>query len=159
MNKGRYLLPAPVGNALSRLPLYPGSALFAFWINLAIAKHLPQDVLSLMEGKKFRINVTDAQLVFDFQWTIRNFAPCRNNEGADLTIAASAHDFLLLAQRKEDPDTLFFGRRLEMDGDTELGVLVKNSLDAIDVPLLDLESLKPQRVLECFERLVLRHNP
>jgi hypothetical protein len=33
---------------------------------------------------------------------------------------------------QEDPDTLFFSRRLAMEGDTELGLLIKNTLDAID---------------------------
>ncbi len=40
--------------------------------------------------------------------------------------------FLALALRREDPDTLFFTRRLVMTGDTELGLIVKNLLDAID---------------------------
>ena len=43
-----------------------------------------------------------------------------------------------LALRREDPDTLFFTRRLVMTGDTELGLVVKNALDAIDWPRLAL---------------------
>ena len=39
---------------------------------------------------------------------------------------------LALALRREDPDTLFFKRRLVMTGDTDLGLVVKNALDAID---------------------------
>jgi predicted lipid carrier protein YhbT len=52
-----------------------------------------------------------------------------------------------VARRQEDPDTLFFSRRLAMEGDTELGLLVKNTIDAIELPVLDLESLKPSQVL------------
>ena len=66
---------------------------------------------------------------------------------ADLKISASAHDFMLLARRQEDPDTLFFSRRLSMEGDTELGLLVKNTLDAIELPLLDMEQFKPLQLL------------
>jgi predicted lipid carrier protein YhbT len=51
----------------------------------------------------------------------------------------------LLARRLEDPDTLFFSLRLSMEGDTELGLLVKNTLDAIDAPLVTLEQFKPSR--------------
>jgi predicted lipid carrier protein YhbT len=36
-----------------------------------------------------------------------------------------------LALRREDPDTLFFSRRLVLEGDTELGLVVKNALDAM----------------------------
>jgi len=34
--------------------------------------------------------------------------------------------------REEDPDTLFFNRKLVIEGDTELGLIVKNLLDSID---------------------------
>lgn len=68
---------------------------------------------------------------------------------ADLTLSATAHDFLLLAQRRQDPDTLFFSRRLSMEGDTELGLVVKNALDAIELPVLDPrqwpDTLHPRR--------------
>ncbi|MDP3863323.1 MAG: SCP2 sterol-binding domain-containing protein, partial [Rhodoferax sp.] len=66
---------------------------------------------------------------------------------ADLTISASAHDFVKLARREEDPDTLFFNRRLAMEGDTELGLLVKNTIDAIELPVMNLESFRPPHVL------------
>jgi predicted lipid carrier protein YhbT len=36
----------------------------------------------------------------------------------DLAISANAQDFMLLAQRQQDPDTLFFNRRLVMEGDS-----------------------------------------
>jgi predicted lipid carrier protein YhbT len=152
MNQGRFALPAAVGKLLSLLPVYPGSAIFVIGLNLAIAKHLPSDVQDSLNGKKFRIRVVDAQLAFDFEWRNGAFVACRNNGEADLTIAASAHDFLLLAQRQEDPDTLFFSRRLAMDGDTELGLLVKNTLDAIDGPVFDLGRLAPDRVFSRHKR-------
>lgn len=146
MNQGRYALPSPIGKLLSLLPVYPGSAIFVLGLNLAIAKHMPPDVQASLTGKKFRIKVVDARLAFDFEWRNGTFAASRNSGAADLTIAANAHDFLLLAQRQEDPDTLFFSRRLAMDGDTELGLLVKNTLDAIDVPVFDLGRFAPGRV-------------
>ena len=55
----------------------------------------------------------------------------------DLTIAANAADFLALARREQDPDTLFFSRRLVMEGDTELGLMLKNMLDAMDLSVFD----------------------
>ena len=44
--------------------------------------------------------------------------------------------FLLLASRQEDPDTLFFRRRLVIEGDTELGLAVKNLVDSLDPDLM-----------------------
>ena len=41
-------------------------------------------------------------------------------------------DSVYAGLRDEDPDTLFFARRLTIEGDTELGLMVKNALDALD---------------------------
>lgn len=147
MSQNRFLLPEPVGKLLSFLPVYPGSLLFATGLNIALGSNLPDDVKQSLSGKKLRIKVTDARLSFDFQWNNGRFAACSNQGEPDLTISASAHDFLLLARREEDPDTLFFSRRLAMEGDTELGLLVKNTLDAIDLPVFELGKLAPARVL------------
>ncbi len=38
-----------------------------------------------------------------------------------------------LAAREVDADTLFFSRRLVMQGSTELGLIVRNAIDAIDL--------------------------
>ena len=147
MHAKPFLLPKPLGQLLSRLPAYPGSLLFVTGLNLALAKHLAPDVTHMLLGKKPRLRVTDAHLAFDFAWGNGRFAACRNQGVADLTISASAHDFVLLARRQEDPDTLFFSRRLSMEGDTELGLLVKNSLDAIELPVFNLEQFKPVQLL------------
>lgn len=147
MSQSRFLLPEPVGKLLSMLPAYPGSLLFATGLNIALKGNLPDDVQQSLNGKKLRIRVTDAQLSFDFRWTNGRFAACPRDGEPDLTIGACAHDFLLLARRQEDPDTLFFSRRLSMEGDTELGLLVKNTLDAIELPVFELGKLAPARVL------------
>ncbi|MEO5660190.1 MAG: SCP2 sterol-binding domain-containing protein [Polaromonas sp.] len=140
-------LPQPVGALLSTLPAYPGSLLLVSALNLVLAKQLPDDVRQLLLNKKLRINVRDARLTFDFAWSGQRFAACAKQQATDLTLSASAHDFLRLAQRQEDPDTLFFSRRLSIEGDTELGLVVKNALDALELPVFDLQQWAPQQVL------------
>lgn len=132
---------------MSRLPAYPGSLLFVTGLNLALARMLAPDVTNMLLGKKLRLCVTDTQWCFDFEWVNGRFSVCQHKGAADLMISASAYDFVLLARRQEDPDTLFFSRRLSMEGDTELGLLVKNTLDAIELPVLNLEQFKPAQVL------------
>lgn len=146
----QHTAPPPVAAILSRLPSYPGSLLLVTALNLVLARQLPDDVKERLRGQRVRIQVRDAGLRFDFNWHGQQFRTCRPNKQTDLTISASAHDFLLLAQRQEDPDTLFFNRRLSMEGDTELGLLVKNALDALDLPVFNLAGLTPPAV---FERL------
>ena len=150
MTSPTYLIPKPLGDVLSRLPVYPGSLLFVAALNLALARHLGGDVAPLLAGRKLRLRVTDTHWVFDFEWCKGRFVARQLGAqwvDADLTISASAYDFLLLSRRQEDPDTLFFCRRLAMEGDTELGLLVKNTLDAMDMPPFTLESFHPRRVL------------
>ena len=147
MSQKRHLLPDFIGKAMSLLPAYPGSLLFVTGLNMALKARIPQDVQQSLTGKRMRIQVTDARVAFDFTWKRGGFVAGWNGGDTDLTIAASAHDFLLLAQRKEDPDTLFFSRRLLMEGDTELGLMVKNTLDAIDMSAFDLALLTPNRLI------------
>ena len=147
MSEKTWLIPKPVGQVLGRLPGLPGSMLFVTALNLALAKQLNPDVTQMLVGKKLRLCVLDAQWTFDFEWRKNRFVACQNAGSADLTISASAHDFVKLARRQEDPDTLFFNRRLAMEGDTELGLLVKNTIDAIELPVMNLETFKPQHVM------------
>ena len=138
-------LPAvssPLALLLTRLPAYPGSVLFATGLNMSLLPLMPLDVLAMLEGRVLRIHSTDMGLAFDFECRQGRFHAVQPGRTIDLTIAAAARDFYLLARRQEDPDTLFFSRRLTMEGDTELGLIVKNTLDS-----LDLAELEPARVL------------
>ena len=144
------LLPAPIGALLARLPAYQGSALLAGLLNRVLLPQLPADVLAILENRGLRIAVRDARLQFDFSYANGRFVALPAGQVSDLTISASAHDFLRLAQRQEDPDTLFFARRLSMQGDTELGLVVKNALDALDAPVFDLRQWAPGKVWARF---------
>lgn len=129
----------PVLGALGRrLPAWPGSLLCVAALNLVVRPHLPDDVRASLRGKHLRVHVKDAGVAFDFTWRETGFAALREGPVPDLEIGAGARDFVALARREQDPDTLFFSRRLSMEGDTELGLLVKNTLDAVDVPLTEL---------------------
>ncbi|MEW8562257.1 MAG: SCP2 sterol-binding domain-containing protein, partial [Candidatus Thiodiazotropha sp.] len=75
---------------------------------------------------------------------------------ADLSITGTVYDYLLLISGKEDPDTLFFQRHLVMDGDTGLGVHLKNMLAAVELDQLPLPmDVRPyiDRLLRVYENL------
>ena len=139
----RFEVPPLVGSLLGRLPAWPGSVLFVTGLNLTLSRQLPADVGAALEGKSLRIQVRDASVAFDFTWQAGSFtARPRQPQQPDLTIAASAADFVALARREQDPDTLFFSRRLVMEGDTELGLMVKNTIDALELPVFDPRQLR-----------------
>lgn len=130
--------PKPLAAVLERLPSFPGSVVLATALNALLASQLPDDVKQIMAGRTFRIHVRDARVSFDFSWNGTRFTPLGRHPQPDLVISASGPDFLRIARRQEDPDTLFFNRRLSMEGDTELGLVVKNTLDALELPVFDL---------------------
>lgn len=138
-----FQLPDPMRQLLARLPAWPGSVLFVTGLNLLVAPGLPADVRQQLAGRPLRIQVRDAGVAFDFAWQGQAFAALgRQTQAPALVIAANAVDFWALARREQDPDTLFFSRRLVMEGDTELGLLVKNTLDAMEMPVLDPRQLR-----------------
>jgi len=146
MNNQPFILPKPVSNVLSFLPGYSQTFLFVQTINLALGNTLRSEVLQPLRGKLISIHVIDAGVSFYFSLNHKGMVACRRTREPELTISASAYDFLMLALRKEDPDTLFFSRRLCMEGDTELGLLVKNTLDALELPPFDLRALSPKNI-------------
>ena len=137
----KFIIPQPIGSLVSLLPRYPHSLLFTRAINLALGKKMRDEVWQPLYGKQVCIRVVDAGLTFHFTLCKSGMIACHAPAVADLCISASAQDFILLALRKEDPDTLFFSRRLVMEGDTELGLLAKNTLDAMELPPLDFRCL------------------
>lgn len=147
MNIQSFTIPKPVGKILGILPGYPQTMLFVQAINLVLGKTLRSSVLQPLQGKLISIQVNDAKVTFYFTLNRNGMIASRRVREPDLTISANAYDFLMLALRKEDPDTLFFSRRLCMEGDTELGLLVKNTLDALELPPFDLRSISPARIL------------
>lgn len=91
-----------------------------------------------LQGKWLKISILDLQLdwwiSFDQDQLI--MASPKDNIAEDVSFSANGDDLILIAGRKQDPDTLFFQRRLKIEGDTELGLEVKNLIDAIDIDQL-----------------------
>lgn len=90
-----------------------------------------EDRLKDLEGKRLCIHVTDIPLTLSF--TINHSQLFRSrSDHWNARISGEFADFWLLATRAEDPDTLFFNRRLNIEGSTEVSLTIKNLLDALD---------------------------
>lgn len=151
-----FTLPAPLARLGNKLPQLPPTLALVTGLNLALGRLIPREPLEMLTGKRFVIRVKDAGMTLRFGYNGRRFHPLFDTASPDLAISARARDFIALLAREEDPDTLFFNRRLLMEGDTDLGLLVKNTLDAVDWPRLDPEALHPFRLLA---RIRLRLGP
>jgi predicted lipid carrier protein YhbT len=124
---------------LGLLPEAPPAQLFALALNAGICFGLvSRSALEPLSGKTVSLETSDLGTRVRLGYDGNRFKAYRGSAPTDLTIRSSVSGYLALALRREDPDTLFFTRRLVMTGDTELGLVVKNALDAIDWPRLPL---------------------
>jgi predicted lipid carrier protein YhbT len=122
--------PAPLASLVARLPVAPPSLAFCIAANRLLWPELEALDWQPLAGRRYAVRVRDLGVTLRFTLGRRGFAPASGDP--DLTITATARDFLLLLGRREDPDTLFFSRRLVTEGDTELGLVAKNLLDALE---------------------------
>ena len=125
------MLPHPLLLSLRFIPDAVHAEVFARVFNhllrgQPLAARLPE-----IDGKSVCIHIWDAASEIHFQIEQGRLQPAAAGH-ADVRISGKVEDFWQLATRREDPDTLFFSRRLCIEGDTETGVHVKNLLDALD---------------------------
>ncbi|MBX3526876.1 MAG: SCP2 sterol-binding domain-containing protein [Rhodoblastus sp.] len=89
--------------------------------------------LDELAGKCFRLCVDDVPLALSFEVVAGGLR--RTTRAPHVTIRGTLQDFVDLARRREDPDTLFFQRRLAVEGETETGLHLKNLLDGWEYDL------------------------
>ena len=130
--------PTPLAKLFSTLPQYPHALVFTGFLNTVLSARIRARDLLALHGKHICIRIRDAGIEIHFSVTPNAFVARCSTLHPDLIISAETRDFLLLGLRQEDADTLFFNRRLTLEGDTELGLFVKNTLDALDIPVLDI---------------------
>jgi predicted lipid carrier protein YhbT len=119
------------------------------------SNELQEGELDFLQGRVVQINVSDLGLGYDLTLDGGAISESRHRQ-ADLVITGSVYDYLLLISGKEDPDTLFFQRHLVMDGDTGLGVHLKNMLSAFEIDQLPLPAdIRPyiDRLIRIYETL------
>ncbi len=124
-------VPRPMASGLRRIAAFPGSAALVAALDVGLWRRLPADVRERLVGRRVEIAVTDWGASFRFTARRWGFVPRLGLLPPDLRIAATARDFGGLAAGDEDADTLYFGQRLIVEGDTELALMVKNTLDAL----------------------------
>jgi O2-independent ubiquinone biosynthesis accessory factor UbiT len=105
-------------------------------LNQLFKQQLAGGELDFLRNKWVRITVTDLDFSFDL-----SLDSCANpqlqadfeRKKTDLVFSSASDYLLLLALNKVDPDTLFFQRKLGIQGDTDLGLSIKNLLASLDL--------------------------
>jgi len=126
------ILPSFLARPLTWLPPIFHNQALILTLNQALKKPLQNNELDFLEKQILRINVLDAGMLYSVSLENGKFIVADNESLSTIQFEGTLYDFLLLATRREDPDTLFFNRRLKLGGNTELGLELKNFLDALE---------------------------
>ena len=125
-------IPATLTRWLSRLPTTPPTSVLVASLNHLVRRGILPADMSLLCGHLFEVRILDAGMSLRFSVDEMGFKLDASPSEPDLRFSANAADFARMMLREEDPDTLFFNRKLMIEGDTELGLIVKNLLDSVD---------------------------
>ncbi len=101
--------------------------------HLLCGQHAAQTRLAELQGYHVCLEITDTGNAWCFVLERHRLGPAPAHAEPTVRIRGGVREFLLLATRAEDPDTLFFGRQLSVEGDTASGLSVKNALDALEM--------------------------
>ena len=150
------IVPAPLSLPLRAIPSSIHNRALVTVLNRIFSTDLIDGELDFLQEKLVHISIEDTGVEYRFTLKDDKLIPGNMSQPPHLSLKGTVYDYLLLASRREDTDTLFFSRRLHMQGDTELGLYVKNFLDGLDmdshkIPAY-LESIL-QKSLPLYERL------
>jgi predicted lipid carrier protein YhbT len=123
-------VPAAMRRLVASLPLQPPSAVLAAVLNRVLRPRLPADAAQLLADRVVEIEVQDLGVRCRLMLARGRFRAAGSGP-VTLRIAAPATSYLRLLRGEDDADRLFFERALVMEGDTEYGLVLKNTLDAI----------------------------
>ena len=132
------VMPKILQPSLRFVPFSAQKSLLIPALHSVFSEAITDGDFEFLQDKWLKISIIDLQLnwwlSFDQDQLI--MASSKDNITEDVSFSANGDDLVLIAGRKQDPDTLFFQRRLKIEGDTELGLEVKNLIDAIDIEQL-----------------------
>ena len=123
-------------SALKATPFRPQKFVLERLLKQLLLEPIADGDLEFLSRKTLKICVADVGIGWRLGYPNGQLMIQPSNGPADATITGNARAFVLLASRQEDPDTLFFRRELNIEGDTELGLEVKNLLDSIELDVL-----------------------
>ncbi len=101
-------------------------------LNRALSEQIKMGELEFLSGHCLHLSVTDMNLDFYLGYKGSELVLVPENTQADVHFSGNSRELILLASRSEDPDSFFFQRRLTIEGDTELGLYIKNIIDSVD---------------------------
>lgn len=128
-----FLLRAATGlrAIVRRLPVEPPSFVVARVLDRVLLPRLDAGQRQALAGRVVEVEVIEAGVRVRLQLDTGGFAVAAGAAAPALVIRARADALWRLVRGRDDADRLFFEQALVMEGDTEYGLVLKNTLDAI----------------------------
>ncbi len=130
--KEKQLLPKFLKHLNKVVPLRLQDTVISPVVNYIFKPGLNAGELDFLTDKWLCIHITDFQHQHFFTVKQQVLKTSHKTQTADAVIKGNFNSFLLLISQQADPDTLFFKRQLQITGNTELALSVKNFLDTIE---------------------------
>jgi len=99
-------------------------------MNAMFGRDIEEGELDFLDGRTVALEISDLEWCWPFTLDTGRLVMRHPGCRPDTRIRGAAGEFLAIAAGRRDPDTLFFQRRLVVEGDVELGLALKNFLDA-----------------------------
>ncbi|MCG9696047.1 SCP2 sterol-binding domain-containing protein [Shewanella sp. Isolate11] len=122
--------PKAMAKPLAIVPFSVKARVIEKILDQLMAQQIADEELDFLKQRWVKIEIQDMNLSFEVSF--ENRFKVREQGDAEVTFSAPTKELVLIAAAKEDPDTLFFQRKLAIEGDTELGLEVKNLLLSIE---------------------------
>lgn len=124
-------LPAPWRARVARLPTRPPSTLLALLLDRLLLPRLDAGQREALQGSIVEIELQELGARVRLCLSPRGFGAAAESGPARLRLRATVEALWRLLRGEDDADRLFFDGALVMEGDTEYGLILKNTLDAI----------------------------
>lgn len=124
-------LPPQWRARIARLPSRPPSTLLALALDRLLLPRLDASQRQALQGQTVEIELQEVGARARLQLGEHGFRAAGEGGVPRLRLRARADALWRLLRGQDDADRLFFEGALVMEGDTEYGLILKNTLDAI----------------------------
>ena len=131
----RLLMPKTLAKLVCKVPFVINRQVAQLIMNQVFSEQIAQGDFDFLQNQLLQVEVRDAELFIGLSYQqgklvcsyIQHFG-----QEADVSMSVESHDAIDLILQKVDPDTLFFQRKLKINGNTELAHQIKNTIDTLE---------------------------
>jgi predicted lipid carrier protein YhbT len=125
-------LPPRMLQPLKFVPRALKKPVIEFALQEFFKESIAQGDLDVLENRSVQLTVTDVKLSITISVIDGRPVLIPDSAEPEVRIMGNLEEFVLLAANREDPDTQFFQRRISIEGDTNLGLEIKNLIYSLD---------------------------